>query len=93
MVNHGCSYSSNYDCEGSNGEVNGEWLENSYFCFLVNVKLFFAKIKLDTVLMKKQFTTWRFMALRVFQEDPYECKKCNEIMELCFYYRPGEVFF
>ena len=46
MVNHGCSYSSNYDCEGSNGEVNGEWLENSYFCFLVNVKLFFAKIKL-----------------------------------------------
>ena len=27
--------------------------------------------------MKKQFTTWRFMAIRAFQEDPYECKKCK----------------
>ena len=43
--------------------------------------------------MKKQFTTWRFMTLRAFQEDPYECKKCKEIMKLCSYFRPGEVFF
>lgn len=43
--------------------------------------------------MKKQFTTWRFMALKAFQEDPYECKKCNKVMKLCFYFRPGEVFF
>ena len=45
-MNHGCSYSSIFVCEGSNGEANGEWLENSCFCFLVNVKLFFAEIKL-----------------------------------------------
>ena len=43
--------------------------------------------------MHRQFTTWRMMALKVFQEDPYECKKCKGIMNLILQFRPGEVFF
>ena len=27
--------------------------------------------------MHKQLTTWRLMALKAFQEDPYECKICK----------------
>ena len=47
----------------------------------------------EQYLMQKQFTTWRMLSLSAFKEDPYECKKCKGIMNLCFYFRPGEVFF
>lgn len=43
--------------------------------------------------MHRQFTTWRMLALKAFQEDPYECKKCKGIMNLIKQFRPGEVFF
>lgn len=43
--------------------------------------------------IKKQFLTWRLLSMQSFNVDPYECKKCKSIMNLCFYFRPGEVFF
>ena len=43
--------------------------------------------------LKKQFLTWRLLSMQSFKEDPYKCEKCNSIMNICFYFRPGEVFF
>lgn len=43
--------------------------------------------------IKKQFLKWRLLSMQSFNVDPYECKKCNSIMNLCFCFRPGEVFF
>ena len=43
--------------------------------------------------LKKQFLSWRLLSMQSFNVDPYECEKCKSIMELCFYFRPGEVFF
>ena len=43
--------------------------------------------------IKKQFLNWRLLSMQSFNEDPYKCKKCKSVMNLCFCFRPGEVFF